>query len=131
MAPLVTQSPTAFRIAPALRPSRSPAAPWAAPPPRWNRPERAPVRSPRSFEMPPPPESWAECMAIAAYGYRPYGYRPDGERPDSQRAGGEHVHQWTFVPAWKKKLTRAGAAPISSAARAETRTALLPEYDWW
>src|ERR1700722_318157 len=47
------------------------------------------------------------------------------------RGNASSTSQCTPCPAWKKKLTMAGAAPINSAANAETRTVFFPLKDWW
>ena len=52
------------------------------------------------------------------------------DHPGTQRERLEHG-QCTPCPAWKKKLTIAGAAPMSSAATADTRTVFRPLKDWW
>ena len=56
--------------------------------------------------------------------------RPRGATRGTERERLEHG-QCTPCPAWKKKLTMAGAAPISSAANAETSTVRRPLKDWW
>ncbi len=53
-----------------------------------------------------------------------------GTDAGTQRERLEH-RQCTPCPAWKKKLTIAGAAPINSAATADTRTVFRPLKDWW
>ena len=96
-----------------------------------DQPHRArapPIASPRRTPR-PTPASPAPTLP-AAPDTALHAVPTTGSDPGHRGERLEHG-QCTPCPAWKKKLTMAGAAPISSAARAETSTVFRPLKDWW